>query len=334
MFMLAVATVVWGLSFPLIKDWMQAADAQGFPGGPPQAALTLIAVRMLAGALVISLLFPRLFLRISALEFLVGFSVGVMNSFASLLQVWGMQETSPALSAFFTSLGSPLVPVLSFLLFRTAAPRLTLVGLMVGTAGVFVLSRHDLAQSEAVVFRQGDLLTLLAAFLFAVVIICLSHWGKHARAGHLVLGMLMGGGVPAVLLSVGMSLTVPACAGWWPAVIEMFQSPHILVDVTLLILLPTVTGAYCMTTYQPQVLASRAALIYLLEPVFGALASLAWGHDQLSISLVAGGVLIVGGNFLAELPGIMRSKNVEGTASRPLTPPSPPEAESEGKKMS
>ncbi len=311
MLMLVVACMVWGLSFPLIKDWMQAADAHGFPGGPPQAALTLIAVRMLAGAVLISLLFPRLFLRISAAELLVGFSVGVMNSFASLLQVWGMQETSPALSAFFTSLGSPLVPVLSFLLFRVAASRLTLVGLAMGTLGVLVLSRHDLAGSDAVAFRQGDLLTLVAAFLFAVVIICLGRWGQHARPGHLVLGMLLGGGIPAVLLAGGMSLTVPACAGWWPAVVDMFRSPHMLIDVSLLVLLPTVTGAYCMTTYQPRVLASRAALIYLLEPVFGAVASLAWGHDQLSISLAVGGVLILGGNFLVEMPGIMRSRNGE-----------------------
>jgi drug/metabolite transporter (DMT)-like permease len=67
-------------------------------------------------------------------------------------------------------------------------------------------------------------------------------------------------------------------------------------------------GSYWLTTYQPLVATSRAALIYLLEPVFAALASLAWGHDQLTMSLVAGGALILGGNLLAELPQLRRAR--------------------------
>ncbi len=63
-----------------------------------------------------------------------------------------------------------------------------------------------------------------------------------------------------------------------------------------------------MTSYKPGGSASRAALIYLLEPVFGGMASIAWQHDKLSVHLVAGGVMIVGGNLLAELPGILRAR--------------------------
>ena len=31
--MLVLATVVWGLSFPLVKNWMNAAREHDFPGG-------------------------------------------------------------------------------------------------------------------------------------------------------------------------------------------------------------------------------------------------------------------------------------------------------------
>ena len=48
--------------------------------------------------------------------------------------------------------------------------------------------------------------------------------------------------------------------------------------------------------------AGRAALIYLLEPVFAAAYSIAWGLDVLTLRLVTGGVLILGGNLLVELP--------------------------------
>jgi len=311
--MLVLATIVWGLSFPLIKDWMQEADRQAFPGGAPQAALSLIALRMLSGAILISLLFPRKLGHISGKEFAIGFAIGFINSLANLLQVWGMQDTSPALSAFFTSLGSPLVPVLSFILFRSAVARLTLLGLAFGTAGVLVLSLQP--GDEPIALRRGDVLTLLSAFLFAVVIISLSRWGKHARPGHLVIGMLAGGGVPAMLLATVISITVPACAGWAPAMANMLGTPLVLLDVALLVFLPTVMGTYLLTTYQPQVTASRAALIYLLEPLFGAMASLAWGHDKLSLSLIIGGTLILGGNLLAELPAMLRGRSRQPTVS-------------------
>ena len=63
-----------------------------------------------------------------------------------------------------------------------------------------------------------------------------------------------------------------------------------------------------MTTYQPRVSATRAALIYLLEPVFGSLFSLAWGHDELTARLVIGGALILGGNLIVEVPGWLRER--------------------------
>ena len=52
--------------------------------------------------------------------------------------------------------------------------------------------------------------------------------------------------------------------------------------------------------------ASRAALIYLLEPVFTAIVSVVAGYDPLSIPLLVGGALILLGNLLVELPRLLR----------------------------
>ena len=56
----------------------------------------------------------------------------------------------------------------------------------------------------------------------------------------------------------------------------------VLRDVVLLTLRSTVGASYLLIVYQPRVSAGRAALIYLLEPIFAALFSIAWGHDQLT----------------------------------------------------
>jgi drug/metabolite transporter (DMT)-like permease len=304
--MLVLATLTWSISFPLIKNWMHAVPAD-FPGGPPLAALALISLRMFAGSALIAICFPRLVRQVSAREFLTGLSIGLVNSVGTLLQVWGLndQHTSPALSAFLTSLASPLVPLLGYLLFRVGVPRLTLLGLAFGMAGVIVLSRNE---EGGVALHTGDVMTIGSAVVFAFVIIGLGHWGKNARPGHLAVGMLIGTGAPGLLLICMAGWLYPPCAGWPQSLYGMLLQPGAVLDLSLLIVLPTVLGTYCMSTYQPQVPASRAAVIYLLEPVFAALASLSWGHHEFLTNLAVGGLLILGGNLLAELPVLWRAR--------------------------
>ena len=68
--------------------------------------------------------------------------------------------------------------------------------------------------------------------------------------------------------------------------------------------------------YQPQVSASRAALIYLLEPVFALLFSIWWGHDRLNLKLLMGGSLILAGNMLVEAPGWFRKTKIADPPGR------------------
>ena len=68
-----------------------------------------------------------------------------------------------------------------------------------------------------------------------------------------------------------------------------------------------------MNVYQPQISANRAALIYLLEPVFAAMFSVALGHESFTLYLFIGGSLILGGNLLVELPGWLRHGNKNGS---------------------
>jgi drug/metabolite transporter (DMT)-like permease len=74
-----------------------------------------------------------------------------------------------------------------------------------------------------------------------------------------------------------------------------------------LTVLSTVCATLWMSTYQPQLSAARASLIYFLEPVFATAFSIAFGFDTLSVQLFLGGVLILTGNLLVELPLWLRA---------------------------
>ena len=81
----------------------------------------------------------------------------------------------------------------------------------------------------------------------------------------------------------------------------MFSQLEVVLDFALLLALPTLLGFGWMNKYQPKVSLGRAALIYLLEPVFATLFSLAYQHESLSMHLAIGGSLVLLGNLMGEL---------------------------------
>ena len=138
----------------------------------------------------------------------------------------------------------------------------------------------------------------------------LDRLGRKTPSGHLSIALLAGSGFPSLCAAMLWSLVSPEGAAWPGWTLDMLRRPEMQVDLLLLTIFPTVLSMHWMSVYQPRVPASRAALIYLLEPVFGAALSIAWGHDHLSAALVAGGGLILGGNLLVELPGWLRERNL------------------------
>jgi drug/metabolite transporter (DMT)-like permease len=301
--MLIAATLLWGLSFPLVKSWQAAA--RDCPGGAVLASLTLLIVRMGLALALLAACRPRLFLAPSRRAHAIGVVIGLVNWVGLVLQVVGLATTTPALSGFLTSLASAWVPVLAFVCFRTSVAGATLAGLGLGIAGAAVLGIHGDTRWAP---GGGEGLTLLASVLFAVAIVLLDRLGRTVEAGHLTAGFLAVTGAASLLLAVLWAAGGPGTGAWLAWTATKLRDPLLLRDVGLLTVLCTVLAFHWMNVYQPQLPASRAALIYLLEPVFASVFSLAWGHDQLTRQLVLGGGLILGGNLLVELPVWWRNR--------------------------
>src|SRR5437588_6001211 len=242
--MLAVVTLFWGLSFPLMKNWLNAAEATNCPGGQIVAGLTVTALRTVLALILVAVFQPRWFLAPSLREWGVGLVIGLANCPACLVQVCGLADTSPAFSVIFTSLGSAWVPMLAWGLFRISVARLTLLGLALGIGGVAVLGiKEDLAWS----LGRGEWLTLLASLLFAVVILMLDRLGRSARPGHLTVGFLAGTGLPALPLLAFWAGLSPEGTAWPSWTVSMLRSPTLALDVGLLTLFPTLPALHWMT---------------------------------------------------------------------------------------
>lgn len=305
--MLIVACVCWATFFSLCKNWQEAAN--GCPGGPLVASLTLLGIRALLALAAFALWKPRLFLQPTRRELAVGLLLGALNCVGNIFQVWGLASTSPAWSGFFTSLSSLWVPILALVCLRLPVARATWVGIGLGVGGLAILG-IDPRASWGIGF--GDGLTVFASVAFAFFILSLDRLGRSVRSSHLTLVLIAVSGLPTLILAVGVVAWQGNVGPWLLWLFDLFHQPAVIRDVVLLTILSTILATYLMNSYQPRVSASRAALIYLLEPVFAAGLSVMLGHDTVTGRLVLGGALILSGNALVEVPlwiRTMRTRN-------------------------
>jgi drug/metabolite transporter (DMT)-like permease len=301
--MLVVVTFLWGLSFPLMKSWQEAAA--DCPGGEALASTTLIALRMFLAVAVLAACKPRLLRLPTRREHLTGAVIGCAFWAGFSLQVWGLAQTTPARSGFITSLGSAWVPLLACVFLRVPVAGVTLLGLAVGVAGTAVLG---LTTEGGWSVGPGEVKTAVASVLFAGQILLLDRLGKTVRSEYLTVAFLGVTGVLGAVLAAALAGTGPGFGPWWAWLTDLVRRRDVAVDVALLVLLPTVLAFHWMNVYQPRVSAGRAALIYLLEPIFAAAAGVAWGYDSVTLRLLAGGFLIVAGNLLVEVPYWLRRR--------------------------
>jgi drug/metabolite transporter (DMT)-like permease len=295
--MLVVVTLLWGMSFVLVKNWQVAAKT--CPGGTALASLTLIGIRMALALAVLAIFQRRLFAQPSLQEHRAGLLIGIVFFGGFALQTIGLAGTTPALSAFVTSLASAWVPLIAWGWFKIKLRWVMVLGIALGIMGTGVLS---ISGDESLSWGRGEALTLAASAIFAVEILMLDRLGRSLHSPHLTASFMTTSGSLAIIGALAVAAIGAGFRPWVEWTLSMVGQPGMLFDLALLTIFSTVLAFHWMNVYQPRVTASRAALIYLLEPVFGSIFSVAASQDELTMRLLVGGGLILAGNLLVELP--------------------------------
>jgi drug/metabolite transporter (DMT)-like permease len=295
---LVLVSLLWGVSFPLMKHWQNAAKE--CPGGGLLSGVTLIALRMALALALVALFTPRLLRGATRREHLAGAAVGLAFGSGFALQTWGLAFTTPSRSAFFTSLCSAWTPVVGWLFLRLRVRPLTLAGLALGVIGAafFVEDEWRLG--------FGETLTLVASLFFVGQILLLDRLGRGIDSSRMTPAFFLT--TALIALAVGESVALSSCGNiaWVSWVRGMLADWSVVLAVIVLGLFPTFLAFQLMNRFQPRVSANRAALIYLLEPVFTAIISVSLGMEALTWALVLGGGFILTGNILVEAAGWFR----------------------------
>jgi drug/metabolite transporter (DMT)-like permease len=316
--MLLLATVLWGLSFPVMKAL--GLDMQQLLPGASTWFLTASAViaRFGLATVIMALCCRRTLRQITRLEVWQGAGLAFFGGAGLLFQMDGLAYTSASTSAFLTQCYCLILPFAASIRDRKP-PSLLMIGcsLMV-VAGVAILADVDWRTLR---LGRGEIETLIGSFLFTGQILWLERpQFARNRVGHF--SLVMFAGTVLVCLPVGL-WHMERAADW----ITPYLSPEVIVYVAILVLFCTM-GAYLLMNYwQPFIPAEEAGLVYAAEPVAASLFALflpAWlsafsgisyPNEQVTRRLVVGGGLISAANLLLQTR--------RRTTARPASPPQP-----------
>ncbi len=303
---LVLTTALWGCSF----TWAKAGgagvnEAAGLPAGSLLGPLFLLAWRFgLAGVLWL-LLFPSARRGWGLRSVKNAVMLGLLLWIPSALQVLGLDRTTEAVSAFLTSLSVIFVPLAMVVFLRRPPHPVMWIAVGLATAGIWLMTG-----AAPTGFGAGELLGLLCGLLFSAFIIAISEIMPRESVWRMTAGQFLvagvAGGIGCAVIAGRPDALVPTAA--WRLAAHVAVWPNLL----LLIALPTMIAYAFMFRFQHRLTPTRAALVYLAEPIFAALFAFVAAGRGLSTIAFVGAILIVLANGVAEAAG-----RLDGSRGRP-----------------
>lgn len=266
-------TAVWGSTFFLIRDVVQQLAPTDF-----------LAIRFSVGALAMALVFWRQLRALDHRQLQLGILLGVLYGLAQILQTVGLAHTEAARSGFITGTYVVLTPVFAAVLLRERISLPTWCAVALATAGLAVLSLQGFGVG------YGEALTLAAAAVYALHIICLGRFSTvDSVAGLAALQMI----VIAVVCTLGAT----------PGGIDLPTGGRAWASVLYMALIAGAVAIWAQTWAQARLAATRAAIVMTLEPVFAAVFAVLFGGESLTGRMLVGGALVLTAMYLVELLG-------------------------------
>ncbi|MDO4816716.1 MAG: DMT family transporter [Bacillota bacterium] len=264
---LVTTTLIWGTSFVILKNTLDSITPAW-----------VMAYRFMGAAVVLLLAaIPRLkMLDKSYLK--GGFLMGLCLAAGYLVQTYGLDNTTPGKNAFLTATYCILVPFLNWILMKRKPDGFNIFAACLCMVGVgFVCLSGTTGLTD---INIGDILTLCCGLFYGLHIIATDKFVD---------------GRDAILLSfVQFAVAAAICLAL--AVIFEPMPQHMPAEawysIAYLSLMCTGACFLLQTWGQKYTPPSTAAIILMLESVFGAIISVIAGQEILTVGIVLGFMLI------------------------------------------
>lgn len=272
---LLALTASWGSTFYLIHDLLERVPVTDF-----------LVVRFAIASVALLVVAPRAVGRLSADRRRQALVLGLLYGLAQVLQTAGLAHTAASVSGFITGLYVVCTPLLAALLLRTRIGAWTWAAVLLALAGLAVLTLGDLSTGMSVGY--GEVLTLVAAMVYALHIVGLGAWSQARDAVGMTVVQCVVITVVCGVAAVPGGFTLPDRAGDWAAIVYM----------------AVVAGAAAIlgqTWAQAHLPPTRSALIMSMEPVFAAVFAVALGGESATLRMLLGGAMVLAAMLTVEL---------------------------------
>jgi len=294
--LLAGATILWGLSFPLTRGLELAQRAYAPTVSDSALACADMAVRFGLAALCFLPFHWRQLGRITFLEWSQAIGLALLAGMGLYLQTLGLAWTDASVSAFLTQMYTLLVPLIVAVRDRRfPTPRVILACFFV-LLGAALLSPGFFAHWR---FSAGELVIVVSTFFLAGQIVWVERPAYAENRAGLVTFLMFG--LLALEFLFAYGLTESGIHGAH----QLFGASVLWGLMLALVFFCTVFNFYIMNSWQRCVSATEAGLIYCLEPVIASVlcaflpgwisgfAGIPYPNEALPWTLFVGGVLII-----------------------------------------
>jgi len=280
------AALIWGSSFLIVKNSMDTMQPH-----------VLLAFRFTIGFTLLCIIFHKKLKELNRDYYIKGGVIGLCLFLAYSLQTIGITDTTPGKNAFLTAIYCVVVPFLYWIVDKKKPDIFNFIAAFVSITGIgFVSLNGDFS------IRRGDAFTLAAGAIYAAHVIAVAKFGKDKDP---VLLTILQFGYAAVFSWIVALLFEDMPTRW---------STGSIIGLLYLAVFATTIALLLQNIGQKHTNPSPAAIILSLESVFGVLFSVIFYHEEITLPLFIGFVLIFLAVIISETKlGFLRKRNIKET---------------------
>lgn len=283
--LLVAVTLVWGWTFPVVKDAVAAYGVMAF-----------LAIRFALATLV---MIPVGVRRATRASWVTGGLIGLALAAAYLFQTFGIRYTTATNSGLITGLFVVFAPACNRVLFGVRTDRVFVATALTSLCGLALLTGTGLAKPT-----MGDVLTLGCALCFGLHIALLDRHAHRHSASPLALAQMA---TAAAVFGMAWPLTEPLLL---PTTGTVWQA------LLLTGIAASAGGFWVQTAAQRRLPATRVAMILTMEPVFATIFGRVLAGDRLTVLQIVGGAVMVGAMLASSIHQAANSAASEREAQR------------------
>lgn len=282
---LFIVTLFWGTTFVLVQDAVDKVPVFTFLGVRFLIATLLLwfVQRVRGGSL----------RTIDRKTFANGVILGIWLFGGYAFQTFGLTLTTPAKAGFITGLSVVLVPLFSYFLLKHKIDRFIIAGILLATVGLGLLSLN-----RNLSINPGDVLVFFCAIAFALQITLTGKYVNAVNSMNLTIIQILTVGVLSMLSAL---LFEPWKTGFQMVVL---LNPEVITAYLVCSVFATAFAFLAQTYFQQYTTTTHTALIFSCEPVFAAITSWLWTHEQFTPKTLTGCVFILVGMLVSEFFGL------------------------------